>query len=94
MFKIVEVKPLPDFRVWLKYEDGTEGEIDLSYLAGRGVFKKWDEPGEFEKVSIGSGGELCWGNDLDLCPDSLYMKLTRKTVEELFPGFGKAKVHA
>jgi hypothetical protein len=94
MFRIVAAKPLGRYRVWLKYEDGTAGEVDLSHLAGHGVFKKWLEPNGFEQLSVGSSGDLCWGEDLDLCPDALYMKLTGKTVEELFPEFGKAKSHA
>ena len=94
MFRIVAAEPRGRFKVWLKYEDGTEGEVDLSDLAGRGVFKKWDEPGEFEKVYVGTSGELCWSDELDLCPDSLYMRITGKTVEELFPGFGRAEIHA
>ena len=94
MFRIIAAKPLGRYRVWLKYQDEIAGEVDLSHLAGRGVFKKWDEPDGFERLSIGSAGELCWGEDVDLCPDALYMKLTGKSVEELFPGFGKAPSHA
>lgn len=94
MFRIVAAEPRGRYRVWLKYKDGVEGEVDLSHLAGRGVFKKWDDGDGFEQVTVGQRGDLRWGEDLDLCPDSLYMKLTGKTVEELFPGFSKAKLHA
>ena len=52
MIQPVEVKPLPGYRIWIKYEDGESGEIDLSHLAGKGVFKAWDEPGHFERVHI------------------------------------------
>jgi len=38
-------------------------------------------------VKIGSSGELIWKCDLDLCADSLYMKLTWEKVEDLFPLF-------
>ena len=30
-------------RIWLRYLDGTAGEIDLAHLAGRGVFKNWHD---------------------------------------------------
>ena len=85
MYRIAEVKPLPNYRLWMKFVDGTAGEVDVSVLAGKGVFAKWNKPGEFEKVSIGSSGELAWGNDVDLCPDTLYMKITGKKPEDLFP---------
>lgn len=94
MYRIAVAEPRGRYRVWLKYEDGTTGEVDLSHLAGRGVFKQWDQPNAFEQVSIGSGGELRWGEELDLCPDALYMRLTGKSVEELFPEFGRAISHA
>lgn len=94
MYRIAVAEPRGRYHVWLKYEDGTSGDVDLSYLAGRGVFKRWDEPNVFEQVSIGTGGELRWDDELDICPDALYMRLSGKTVEEVFPEFGKAATHA
>ena len=43
MPKPVQVKALANYRVWLRYDDGAEGTVDLSDLAGRGVFKAWDD---------------------------------------------------
>jgi hypothetical protein len=94
MFKIVFVKALPEYKLKLEYSDGTKGEVDVSHLAGKGVFKKWEIPGEFEKVSIGSMGELVWGNDIDICPDSLYLRLTGKKPEEVFPPLKREVLHA
>jgi hypothetical protein len=55
-------------------------------LVGKGVFALWNDYGEFCKVQIGSSGELVWGDQLDLCPDALYMKITGERPEETFPG--------
>lgn len=85
MFRIKNVKALPNFKIWLRYEDGAEGIVDLSYLAGQGIFAEWQNAGRFEAVQIGESGELRWGETIDLCPDMLYMKITGKKVEELFP---------
>ena len=41
MFEPLEVKALPDSRIWIRYADGKEGEVDLSHLAGQGMFKIW-----------------------------------------------------
>jgi hypothetical protein len=83
MTKLCEVKPLPGYRVWVRYADGAGGEVDLSHLAGRGVFALWNEPGEFEKVHIGPGGAVSWSEQVELCPDATYLKLTGKRPDEV-----------
>jgi Protein of unknown function (DUF2442) len=94
MFHPIEVKALSNYKIWIRFADGVEGEVDLSHLAGRGVFSAWQDPKVFQQVHIGSGGELAWSDELDLCPDSLYMKLTGKTPEDVFPGLARAAVGA
>jgi hypothetical protein len=73
------------YKLEIVFEDGIQGTIDLSDLAGSGVFSVWDAPGAFEDVSVGSGGEVVWNAGVDLCADSLYLRLTNKNVDELFP---------
>jgi hypothetical protein len=58
MAKPVEVKALANYRIWLRYDDGTEGEVDLADLAGRGVFKAWNTATFFESVRVGSHGAI------------------------------------
>ena len=94
MFKIVEVKALHDYRLWLRYEDGVEGEVELSDLAGQGVFAAWNDRRFFEDVHIDNSGALAWGDQLDLCPDALYLRLTGKTPDEVFPKLKSREVHA
>ncbi len=83
MIRLVKVEPRPKYRIWVEFSDGVAGEIDLSDLAGRGVFAAWNEPGVFEKVHIDSTGAVAWNEDIDLCPDALYMEITGKSFEEL-----------
>ena len=82
----IEVIPRSGYRIWIRYSDGVSGEVELSHLAGRGVFKAWNERAVFESVQIGPGGAIAWGDDIDLCPDAIYMQLTGKCVEELMVG--------
>jgi hypothetical protein len=81
----VEVKALSNHRIWLRYDDGIEGEVDLSDLAGHGVFAVWSDPALFDSVHLGSHGAIEWSADLDLCPDAMYLRLTGKSVEQVFP---------
>ncbi len=85
MFRPAEVRALPGYRLWVQYADGVEGTIDLSYLVGKGVFAAWNDYHVFEKVHIGDGGEIAWCHDIDLCPDSIYFKVSGKSPEQVFP---------
>jgi hypothetical protein len=85
MLKPLEVKALPRHRIWIRYSVGSEGIVDLSDLAGRGVFALWKQSGVFEKVHIGPCNAISWTEQVELCPDSVYLKLTGKSPEDIFP---------
>ena len=88
------VKALPNHRIWLRYDDGVEGEVDLSDLAGRGVFEPWNDAGFFNTVHLGPHGAIEWSSHLELCPDAMYLRLTGKLVDEVFPRGKVASVGA
>lgn len=82
------------FRIWLRYADGKEGEVDLSHLAGQGVFAAWLDRSFFEGVHIGAGNGISWGEDIDLCPDALYLRLTGQSPHELQPCLAPGRLDA
>lgn len=82
----VAVAPRDRYRIWLRYADGVEGEVDLSDLAGKGVFTAWNDRRFFERVYISEGRSIAWSDEIELCPDALYMEITGKTPEEIMPG--------
>lgn len=84
MVRLVEVKAKPGYRLWLRYEDGVEGEVDLSSEVGKGVFVYWNDYKNFEKVYIGESGQLSWSDELDICPDAMYLELTGQKPEDVF----------
>jgi hypothetical protein len=88
MSKVVEVKPLENYRIWLRFGDGTQGELDLTDLAGRGAFAAWADRNVFEAVRVEEGGGIEWPGNIDMCPDALYLRLTGKAAEDIFPGLG------
>lgn len=92
--KILAVAPLPDFCLRLKFEDGTDRVVDLSDLAGVGVFQAWLEPGVFDQVTVTNHGSLAWPDELDLCSDSLYLRASGKKPEDLFPSLKQSLAHA
>jgi hypothetical protein len=94
MHKISQVEALDGYRLDLSFADGTRGVADLSDLAGRGVFSLWDDYAEFCRVRIGDTGELIWSDTIDLCPDALYLRVTGKRPEDLFPALHRELAHA
>ena len=48
----------------------------------------------FKEVSIENGRSLIWSDEIDLDADSLYLKLTGKKPEELFPALKEEPAHA
>ena len=82
----VAVEPRDGYRLWVRFDDGVEGEINLSARAGRGVFKVWDEPGVFESVKIMPNRAICWTEEAELCADAVYLELADKEPEEIMPG--------
>jgi hypothetical protein len=69
----------------VRYADGVEGIVDLSEFAGRGVFEIWNDYRNFEKVRVEPDGAIAWNEDVEMCPDAIYLKISGKTPEEIFP---------
>lgn len=81
MVRPVEVKAQDEYRIWLRYSDGVSGEIDLSELVGRGVFRAWNDRAFFDKVYVSPHGSIAWSSDIEICSDALYGDLTGKSIE-------------
>ncbi len=94
MARLTEVEPRDGYRIWIRYSDGAAGVVDLSHLAGRGVFKAWKNRAFFQSVHLTTNGAVAWDEDIELCPDALYMRLTNKSVEEVMPGLRTLETNA
>ena len=90
MYRPLEVRSRGKYRIWLRYSGGEEGEVDLSALAGKGVFRIWDEPGAFDRAYITPYGAVAWSEEVEICPDSLYIRVTGKRLEDVYPGLKSA----
>lgn len=79
-----KVEARDGYRIWLEYADGAAGEIDLSHLVGSGVFQAEDEA-LFRQVRITDYRAIAWSDEIELCPDALYMDLTGRAWDEVYP---------
>ncbi len=85
MVKLIDIKPLAGYQLWLRYEDGTEGITSLAHLKGKGVFSVWEAQHPFETAYIDAdSGAIAWSEEVDICPDSLYFKIRNIIPEEFF----------
>lgn len=80
--KIIECKPLDGYRLWLLFDDGVSGEVNLKNLVGKGVFSSWESLDFFNSVRIDKKSDtVAWGDDLDLDPYVLYNQVIHKNLE-------------
>lgn len=94
MKRIIAFKVLDHYRVWLRFDDGVEGDVDLSNMVGQGVFNAWRDYDFFRRAYVADHGSLTWPGELDLCPDALWLQVTGKKPEDLFPNLNPLAVHA
>jgi hypothetical protein len=77
--KIIACKPKPHYCVWIRFDDGLEGEVDLSDLVGKGVFEAWRSVAFFNQVRVDpTTHTLVWGEDIDLDPYVLREKIAKQ----------------
>lgn len=79
---IVEARPLGGHRLYLRFEDGVEGEVDLgNRIRFEGIFAPLRDPEEFAKVRVHEELKtVVWPNGADLDPDVLYAQVTGKPI--------------
>lgn len=80
LYDIVEVKVTEKYRLHLRFENGVEGEIDISeHVPFKGIFAKLKNPAYFSTVAINKElGTIVWENGADISPEYLYSVLSSK----------------
>jgi hypothetical protein len=76
---VKEAKYLYDYVVWLRFNDGAEGEIDLANELNGEVFGPLRNLEAFRRFRVDSELEtIVWENGADFAPEFLYenMKVT------------------
>jgi len=71
--RVIEVKPLPKYCLWLRFHDGLEGSVDLSGELWGAMFEPLKNPDYFQQVKVDPELEtVVWPNGADLAPEFLY----------------------
>jgi Protein of unknown function (DUF2442) len=81
---IVAVQPRDPYQLFLRFEDGVEGTVDLIQLIQfSGIFLPLKDPSYFAQVQIHPElGTVVWQNGADLDPDVLYAIVTGQSIPD------------
>ena len=81
--KIKSVKPIKKYQLNVEFDDGTKGIYDVSHLAGKGVFKKWENNTAFDTISVDKeSGAITWPEIADIDTLQVYCKIRNIEIEE------------
>ncbi len=76
MHKVTACRAEDNYKLWLRFEDGTEGSVFLGNLLEIGAFRLWRDASEFEKVSVDpETATVTWEGGIRLDPDILYQDI-------------------
>jgi hypothetical protein len=79
MERIVHLEARHPYRLFVRFDDGTEGEDDIGPRMRGPMFEPLRDPSFFARVRLSEDGAPVWPNGLDLAPDALYERI-RTTV--------------
>lgn len=71
MREIKKVEVLSDYKLLLTFDNEEKRIKDMKPYLDKGIFQKLKEKDFFKKVKI-SFGSISWGEQIDMCADSLY----------------------
>ncbi len=67
---VVQAKYINDFKVWLSFNDGAKGEVDLSSELYGEIFEPLKDVSFFKSFTL-EGHTLTWSNGADFAPEFL-----------------------
>jgi hypothetical protein len=67
---VVEAHYVRDYTVWLRFNDGVCGEVNLAGELNGPVFEPLRDVSEFKRFTL-EGHTLAWNNGADLAPEFL-----------------------
>ena len=79
-WRVTKVQPLTNYRLKVKFTDGTEGFVKMSNLVmsdKAGIFANLKDLEIFNQVHIVDGA-ITWPGEIDLAPDAMYYEIKYK----------------
>jgi hypothetical protein len=79
---VVALEVLDGYRLWVRFDDGVEGEVDMNQLVRSpraGVFAALADPDMFAQAHV-EHGAVTWPGELDLAPDAMHDEIKKNGV--------------
>ena len=77
-YLVIDAKYVRDHVVWLRFQDGTEGEVDLGGELDGPVFEPLKDVAYFKNFSLEEYGTIVWPNGADFAPEFLHERANRR----------------
>jgi len=77
---VVEVRPEPDYCLFVRFKDGLAGQVRLKREELTGVLAPLLDARLFEQVFI-DHGVVAWPGEIDLAPDAMYAEVVSQCRE-------------
>ena len=71
MEAIIEVKPLENYMIWVRFADNFSAKINIKPFISTGISIKLLDYDYFQKVKTDDFGGISWENGFDFCPNYL-----------------------
>ena len=71
---INQARHLNDFKIWVSFNDGTEGSVDLQDDLEGSIFEPLKDPEYFRSFKL-EGHTLSWPNGADFAPEFIHSTL-------------------
>jgi hypothetical protein len=80
-YDLSEIRVLDGNALFVRFEDGLNGTVDLSDWIGRGgVFERLKDRSLFKQAYIDPDWKVvCWPGEIDIAPETLYQAVRSKT---------------
>lgn len=83
---ITQAKPLGGYRVWLEFNDGLRGEVDLEDRLFGPVLEPLKGPSYFGRLVVNEDLDTTvWPNGADFAPEFLHQRLQNSAAEVAEP---------
>ena len=76
MNDVIEVRYVREYTLWLRFQDGASGEVDIAPSLKGPVFEPLRDLEFFKQAQVDPEiGTVVWPNGADVAPETLYKRL-------------------